>query len=51
MKKEIIAYRMGGIWHANVGGFIITLHYTRQTKKSVLEWAEEQYQGYTVTFS
>lgn len=47
--KEIIAYRQGGIWIANVGGYIITLHYTHQTKKSVIEWAEEQYPGYTVT--
>ena len=39
--KEIIAYRQGGIWIANVGCYIITLHYTHQTKKSVIEWAEE----------
>lgn len=49
--KEIIAYRQGGIWIANVGGYIITLHYTHQTKKSVIEWAEEQHPGYTVTFA
>ena len=49
--KEIIAYRHGGIWIANVGGFLITLHYTLQTRKSVIEWAEEQYPGYTVTFA
>lgn len=48
--KEIIIYRMGSIWHAKVEGYIITLHYTRQTRKDVLEWAKEQYPEYSVTF-
>lgn len=50
MTQEIIAYRMGSIWKVNVRGYIFTLHYTRQTKSSVLEWAATYYPDYTVTF-
>lgn len=49
--KEIIAYRQGGIWIANVNGYLITLHYSHQTKQSVIEWAKEYYPEYTVTFA
>lgn len=49
--KEIVFYRQGGIWIANVCGFLITLHYSRQSKRSVLEWASENYPDFNYSFS
>ena len=48
---DIIVYRQGSNWIANVAGYLETLHYSYQSKKSVCSWAKEYYPDCNLIFA